>query len=528
MPPRHSKFHIPRYLGISCVPPSLKKAICSFVLSTAARKARGQDNQHNTMLVHVTRFVDVQHRIKEQIEEEFFRLRDRIRYEDGDRESILTELRAIWDDDFIQTSGEIQASDCKELSWEDVEEKLLETVSTISIREINGTSGDILEYEKRKSVGQAFNVIAIGGDKLSRGLTLEGLTVSYFLRHSKMYDTLMQMGRWFGYKPGYLDMCRIYTTDDLQNWFRNIAIAGEELRQDFNRMMICGYTPRQFGHRVCNHPQMMVTSPVKMRYTERRTMSFEGCITEPLLFPRNPKIVNENFIALQELLTKLEDDVAVGRGNARKNKDRHLWQGILPDRILAFLDRYQGHPGAIKARPEYIKKYIEKQVIRNKLKNWTIFLAPGEKEKEAITDRCEVNLVRRTWFKRPENVGENDPYRVRRVGSSDHEYIDLTKEEYENAYRMTTRMWVATAPEKRRSDYPKKPNGPGIRFARPAEQGLICFYPISAEVGLDCPKIDHPLIGFFISFPGDISADPIQYTVNEVFRRQEEEGFWDE
>ena len=56
-------------------------------------------------------------------------------------------------------------------------------------------------------------VIAIGGDKLARGLTLEGLTVSYFLRASKMYDTLMQMGRWFGYRPGYIDVCAGLYTD---------------------------------------------------------------------------------------------------------------------------------------------------------------------------------------------------------------------------------------------------------------------------------------------------------------------------
>ncbi|REN09897.1 hypothetical protein DSI41_20845, partial [Mycobacterium tuberculosis] len=66
------------------------------------------------------------------------------------------------------------------------------------------------------------SVIAVGGDKLSRGLTLEGLSVSYYMRVSKMYDSLLQMGRWFGYRPGYLDLCRIYTSSDLIAWYRHI------------------------------------------------------------------------------------------------------------------------------------------------------------------------------------------------------------------------------------------------------------------------------------------------------------------
>ena len=69
------------------------------------------------------------------------------------------------------------------------------------------------------------HVIAVGGDKLSRGLTLDGLSVSYYLRASQMYDTLMQMGRWFGYRDGYLDVCRIYTTQELAEWYRFIASA---------------------------------------------------------------------------------------------------------------------------------------------------------------------------------------------------------------------------------------------------------------------------------------------------------------
>ena len=109
-------------------------------------------------------------------------------------------------------------------SWEEIEAALPDAIADIDIRMINGTAKDALDYAERKETG--LKVIAIGGDKLSRGLTLEGLCVSYFLRASKMYDTLMQMGRWFGYRPGYLDLCRLYTTSDLHEWFEHITEAG--------------------------------------------------------------------------------------------------------------------------------------------------------------------------------------------------------------------------------------------------------------------------------------------------------------
>jgi len=111
-------------------------------------------------------------------------------------------------------------------------------------------------------------VIAIGGDKLARGLTLEGLCVSYFIRTTRMYDTLMQMGRWFGYRPGYLDLCRLYTSPDLVRWFCHIADASEELREEFDFMAKASLTPEQYGLKVKSHEILTVTSPLKMRNSQ--------------------------------------------------------------------------------------------------------------------------------------------------------------------------------------------------------------------------------------------------------------------
>ena len=61
--------------------------------------------------------------------------------------------------------------------------------------------------------------IVVGGNILSRGLTLEGLVTSFFIRTSSAYDTLLQMGRWFGYRRGYGDLPRIWMTDELKGYF---------------------------------------------------------------------------------------------------------------------------------------------------------------------------------------------------------------------------------------------------------------------------------------------------------------------
>jgi hypothetical protein len=72
--------------------------------------------------------------------------------------------------------------------------------------------------------GVGLTAIAVGGLSLSRGLTIEGLTVSYMYRNTRMYDTLMQMGRWFGYRPGFEDLCRVHLSRDSINWYSHIAL----------------------------------------------------------------------------------------------------------------------------------------------------------------------------------------------------------------------------------------------------------------------------------------------------------------
>ena len=255
------------------LPNTLRKAMRAFILTCAARRARGQKTEHNSMLVHVTRFTSVQGRVAEAVGTELHSLVNRLRYGDGTfTPPLLQQLKQEWETDFAPKTLAILAmgvndSEMIPLTWTQVEPHLVEAASAITVKVINGTIADVLDYRNNS---QGVSVIAIGGDKLSRGLTLEGLPVSYFLRSSKMYDTLMQMGRWFGYRPGYLDLCRLYTTEDLAEWYRHIALASVELKREFEHMAAIGGTPLDYGLRVRTHPNgLQITGASKLR-TEPR------------------------------------------------------------------------------------------------------------------------------------------------------------------------------------------------------------------------------------------------------------------
>src|SRR5262249_13701642 len=273
----HKKEFVPRYEGEACIPPSLQDAILSFILVCAARAARGQASQHHSMLVHVSRYKGVEGLVFTEVEEGLDDTRRQLRYGVG-AEELRRRLRVLWESDFVVPSREVRARqtgrDLHATVWDDVEPHLTAAADKIKMQVVNSDMRDAIDYEANAEHG--LSIIAIGGDKLSRGLTLEGLAVSYFLRASRMYGSLMQMGRWFGYRPGYVDLCRLYLTPDLELWFRHVANASEELRGRLDHMAMIGATPEQYGLRIQSHDILLVTAPNKMLHSRQFLVSFQG------------------------------------------------------------------------------------------------------------------------------------------------------------------------------------------------------------------------------------------------------------
>jgi hypothetical protein len=534
------------------LPNTLKQAIRAFLLACTARHARGQTTKHNSMLIHVARYVAAQGKIAELVESELLFLQRRIANEMVDEAaSLRDDLRSLWESDFVETTRRVADPSCPVMSWWEIEPSLVAAVSKIRVRQINGTSGDILDYEKHRDTG--ISVIAVGGDKLSRGLTLEGLSVSYYMRVSKMYDSLLQMGRWFGYRPGYVDLCRIYTTSDLIDWYRHIALAEAELRREFERMADLKATPEEYGLKVRTHPDgMLVTALNKARASQKVQVSYEGTLSQCVVLYRDENARKTNRKATADLISRLKDPAI--RGDESTSRTR-VWSKVESEAVCGWLDAFRSPMGTNGFDSQRIAQFIRRQQSQQELVEWTVALISNRKAEDVRDDEVgplKIGLVKR------KNVGQPDgPYLLPNSNVLDppHQAIDLegttldrpwiqhllTKRAFgvdqsaeralieqaegrgvlEVAQELSkVRFEAQKAAGRIRTDksMPKAPLGAVLRDLRPTRRGLLLIYPLdSANVGIG--PSDLPFFTCALSFPTSATATPIEYQVNEVYRK---------
>jgi hypothetical protein len=532
MPHMHKSWHQPLYEGQDTIPPSLVEAIDAFILACAIRHLRGQTNEHSSMLVHVTRFNAVQHAVHHQVDEHLRHLSQRI-LRHIDDEQILARLGRLWESDFSPTTEQISRGHADfetraDTQWKDIVTVLPNILPDIQIKMINGTAKDALDYADSQGVG--LKVIAIGGDKLARGLTLEGLCVSYFLRASRMYDTLMQMGRWFGYRPGYLDLCRLYTTSELSEWFAHITDAAEELREEFDFMAASGSTPREYGLKVQSHSVLMVTSQLKMRTAKNLMLSFSGQLLETVALYRDPQILQKNYEGLRALISRLQNPETDPRRvrNGSENKwEGYLWENVPAAHVVTFLTAYRTHPEAYRVNSALLAQFIESMNTQRELTNWTIALiGGGQGENAAILENISIRMLQRT----SESTDENR-YSIGRLMSPRDEAIDLDESGWAAALVATREAWRADPARSKGGDGPEVPSGPAIRKIRgfgaagvPArpDKGVLVLYaldPLKGNAGF--AEGTPPIIAFGISFPGSNSGLKVEYKVNNILWEQE-------
>ena len=529
MPVSHKSSHVPLLEGQDAMPASLTEAIHAFILSCAIRGLRGQCSQHSSMLIHVTRFNQVQQHVHRQVLGYVHGLKQRFRRR-TDHLSALAELRSLWERDFVSTSLEIEAQIEEEsrhpvTSWQDIEAVLLDVLDEIDVRMINGKATDALDYADSAT---GLKVIAIGGDKLARGLTLEGLCTSYFLRASKMYDTLMQMGRWFGYRPGYLDLCRLYTTNDLVEWFEHIADAAEELRAEFDFMMESRLTPREYGLKVRSHPVLMVTSPLKMRTAKTLYLSFSGDVVETVSFYTDKDILEKNLSALMALADELGSPSSIPPQQRNGKKDS--WSGIQwPDAtaqsVTRFLRGYQTHPDSRKVKSDLLADFIEEMSFSGELTSWTVAVIGGGTEKTLDIVGSSVRMMQRQ-NKATEGEGK---YSIGRLLSPQDEAMDLDEAGWNAALELTKRAWVKDPGRSRRKEPPETPNGPAIRHIkglgadgiepRP-DKGLLIISLLDPEAS-KVTGVTSPVVAFAISFPFSNAGKSVPYLVTNVHWEQQ-------
>lgn len=536
MPPKHKKEHIPLYNGSNMLPPSLRSAICAFVLATAARVVRGQGHDHSSMLIHVTRFTLVQNEVYLQVAATITGMRRRIT-RGIDHASVLNELKEMWVNDFIPTSNEIftripeSESPLMAPSWEEIVAVLPDVLVDIDVRMINGTAKDALDYAE--SNGKGLKIIAIGGDKLARGLTLEGLCTSYFVRTSKMYDTLMQMGRWFGYRPRYIDLCRLYTSEDLIEWFAHIADASEELREEFDSMVMSGGTPKDYGLKVQSHPVLMVTSPLKMRSAETLKLSYSGSLVQTVAMHREPSILQHNLDATDQLLLAMGQPAELGPTRRRDNgvdewKKSFLWKGVSSSLIIDFLSSYSTHPKANRANSLVLVEFIKSMVNIKALTSWTVALLGEGTSRPPYKFRNGLEIV--AMPSRGDTHVEGS-YSIGVLTDPSDEAIDMEYQEWKEALDWTLSEW-SPDPARNRITPPTRPSGKKLRdvrgFGRNAikaspECGVLLLYPLAPEFKGESivSEWNKPIMAFAISFPSSNSDVKVEYKVDQLLWKEE-------
>lgn len=335
-----------KHLEIEDLPPSLYDAIYSFILIRTIRNLRGHQRQHCSMMINVSRFVMVQRNVRDFINLFIKNFKESVKanyamLEDVSRHSKhMIEIKRIFSTQF---------SNC-EFDWRTVKTSLFTSFDHLRVFLINSKSDEALNYKKYEKDGNGLTAIAIGGLSLSRGLTIEGLSVSYMYRNTRMYDTLMQMGRWFGYRPGYEDLCRIYLSEDSINWYAHISEASEELRQQIKQMRKDRLSPEKFGLYVKSHPDnLLVTAANKMHEgtTIRIRQNFSGKIRESYLLSADEECNRKN----RELIQKYWDSgFGHGKDSLKKTEKGWIVQDVNSEQVGQFLLLFRVHPDFVDQR----------------------------------------------------------------------------------------------------------------------------------------------------------------------------------
>lgn len=334
LPFSHKKDH-----DVFELPPSLYGAINQFIVARAIRNLRGHANKHCSMMVNVSRFVDVQKLVRDLISIYEKKLREAVKAnyampeQVSEKNTYMQALKQVFIDEF---------ADCG-FEWDQVKSSLYSVFDNLRLFVVNSKSDEALDYKKYEKSGDGLTAIAVGGLSLSRGLTIEGLCVSYMYRNTRMYDTLMQMGRWFGYRPGYEDLCRVHLSPDSIDWYAHIAEASEELRQQIKRMRRDGLSPKQFGLYVKAHPDsLLITAANKMRSGEKITMkqNFSLKQLESYRLPSDDEINTQN----EELIAEYWRE-GFG-GHPVKDSGKGWFIEDVPVEIIEeVLTKFQAHPG---------------------------------------------------------------------------------------------------------------------------------------------------------------------------------------
>lgn len=505
LPPKHKSF-----FQVDDIPESLREAIRTFIIATTIRALRGDGDEHSTMMVNVSPYKQPQKSVAWEIDDYLAQLKNSVKaYASLDTPRALASSDDIklfygtWLSEFSQST---------EFDWPQIQVALFDTIKTIHIVSINTDSTEALEYELHSE-----HVIAVGGYRLSRGLTLEGLVVSYYSRNAKAYDALMQMARWFGYRPGYEDLCRIWMSEKAAGWYKFVADSTADLFDELRNMRQIQRTPKNYGLKIRQSPDsLIVTARNKMGTGTKLTapIDLNNGFIETIAFDRRKEIIQENKDAVRNLLSQL--DIY----KTDRLFYRHVPSSIIIDFISSYINEDARSP---KSQTKPVLNYIDDRMLDGELEQWDVFVAEG--------DGCEIDLADDVFAKQEIRfpgcdtsvdcliVGENH-----RLASRGVEAKGLSTTQIEEAERDF------------KNDHPDKKYTSDKYYRLKREFPLLVIHPVlvkysddhrrrHAEKGLSEPEAakwddwnhSEEAYGWSISFPYTPNqTKPVEYVFNQI------------
>ena len=521
------------------LPGSLREAIICFCLANAVRDARGQGKEPRSMLVNMSRFIHVQKVITEHVAQVFERFYDDIRvyFKEDSRKNqklpLYQEIQSLWNKHF---------SHVKDMTFDRISQKsvLLNAMEKIEVKMVNGSKQSAsLNYKENPSL----RVIAVGGLALSRGLTLEGLMVSYFYRNTATFDVLMQMGRWFGYRHGYEDLFQIWTSHTSAMWYAEISRASAELKNDFREMFDQRLTPKDFGIKVRdNCDELQITAYNKMRSAVGKDMmySFYGNIYDTPYITSKIDHNKVNTQKVRELVAKLfEQGYAFKYTDYKKsNKDvndssdgsSRYFADVPKDIVIEFLRGIKYSMANPRFDAKNIISFLEDKETEG-MDLWDIVFESGKSEEHYDVDVLRhIKCMMRSICGTSRNVIQLSTRRRVLTGSMEGRFA-LSEEDITKAEAAQINQWKEDGENSQGRSIPVKAY---FRFLPKRKPILVIMFikpnqPSGDEekmledfreaLGQDC------IVAFAVGCPGvKDEGKAVKYQVNKIFQQLNMEG----
>jgi hypothetical protein len=498
--------------AVTALPASLLEAIRAFILTNAIRDLRHDDGPRS-MLVNVSRFVRVQGQVYDLVEEEVSGLRNAIQlhsvaFGEGRFNLDLDKLRDTFESLFADSGAK----------WGDVLTALPAAVADIRVQLFNSEKDRKL-IDEEQIWDRPQRLIAVGGDVLSRGLTLDGLSTSYFYRNAQASDTLLQMARWFGYRDGYQDLCRLWIDPGVAADYRFVADSVDQLRRDLRLMHAQRLTPEFFGLAVKKHPgALLITARNKMKASETRhkTISLVGQRIETTKLSDERRIIDGNYSALARLIDSLETSDVDADVTAR---GYNIWRGVRNEVVAQFLASFAAH----SSDELFFESTLSRFVLNNSssiMATWDVVLVNGAKDDQVNKTRT----ISKTTFWPPSRQitkGSAGELRVsgnssRLAGSDDLRGLLAPDEGSRIVAEFRKTHGAIAVPE---SEY-------YASLSRPA----LLIYALRAKTAADAKRRvefdpEDLLVAIKIAIPGervtssDVSVGDAEYVINTVAQR---------